>query len=252
MRLSAIIVDDEPLARERVRSLLGLDPDIEVVEECRDGVEAIAAIQNRKPDLAFLDIQMPEVNGFEVLQSVSRELWPIVIFCTAFDRHAVQAFEVHAVDYLLKPFKPARFKEAVARARAVHSSRMGGALNQKLAALLEQQRPDPQQSRLVIKAEGRTHFIRTTDIDWIEAAGNYLVVHVSRVNHVIRDTLSGLEARLSPREFVRISRSALVNSSRVKELQPIAAGEHVIILSDGTRLPVTRSVRDLEEALKFS
>ncbi|HAM70796.1 MAG TPA: DNA-binding response regulator [Verrucomicrobiales bacterium] len=253
MSLSAIIVDDEPPARDRVRSLLAEEEDIRVVEECRDGVEAIAAIERHRPDIAFLDIQMPEVNGFQVLRSVPRDLWPAVVFCTAFDQHAVQAFELHAIDYLLKPFKPARFREAVARARATRAaSRPGDPVQERLLALLESRNEAQHITRIVVKEEGRTQFLRTSEIDWIEAAGNYLVVHLGKTSHVIRDTLSGLESRLSPREFLRVSRSALVNTGRVKELQPLAAGENVLILRDGTRIPTTRPARELEEALRFS
>ena len=218
-----LIVDDEALARERVRMLLSSAPGVTVVGECSGGREAVETIIAERPDLVFLDIQMPDVNGFEVLEAVAPEWLPAVVFVTAHDEYALRAFDVHAIDYLLKPIEPERFTRALGRARAA-----GG---QKLLDLL-----DAVGTRLVIRAKGKISLLDPADIDWIEADGKHARLHVGRETHVIRQQLKRLEQRLAPHGFVRVHRSAIVNVDRIKELEPWFHGEYVVILKDGTKL----------------
>jgi len=251
MKLTAIIVDDEPLARERIRTLLAAEPDIDLLAECANGPEALAAIRRRAPDLLFLDVQMPEMDGFELL----RKLEPppaVVIFVTAFDEHAVAAFEVHALDYLLKPFNPARFRQALARARAQLADKTSDA-TQRLLALLDSRPKEPAYlSRFSVRDRDRTRFVKVADIDWIEASGNYVVIHAGRENFVLRETLAAVESQVSPKEFFRLNRSALVRLDRIREIEPAFNDEHVVVLTTGARLPLTRGVRDLQERLRFA
>lgn len=252
MKLTALIVDDEPLARERIRTLLATEPDIDVIGECAHGREAVAAARKQRPDLLFLDIQMPELDGFQVLAQLSPPL-PAVVFVTAFDEHAVKAFEVHALDYLLKPFKPTRLKAAVARARERLSKKSAGDdASRRILELLEERAAQPEYlSRIAVRDRDKVHFVKTAAIDWIEASGNYLVLHVGKENHVLRETLTSLEGQLSPRDFFRINRSALVNIDRVRHVEPAFNDEHIVVLSDGTKLTLTRGLRELQERLKF-
>lgn len=249
-----LIVDDEPLARERLRNLLGREDGVAIVAECGSGAEAIEAIREHRPDLVFLDIQMPGVDGFGVLEALGRDM-PPVVFVTAFDAYAVRAFEVHALDYLLKPFKPARLREALARARE-RLERTGGAgadeaLTQRLLALLEERRKEKETlSRIPVRTGERVVFVKVEDLDWVEASGNYIVLHAAGTRHTLRETLGAMEKRLPAERFHRVSRSALVNLERVQEIQPLFNNEHVIILTDGTKIPLTRSVRELQEKLK--
>ena len=253
MKIRALIVDDEPLARERVRSMLYDEADIEIAGECGDGPAAVVAIRKLSPDLLFLDVQMPGMDGFEVLRAVGKDRMPVVIFVTAYDQHAVKAFEAHALDYLLKPFKPARFKETVQRAREHLANRQAGVVSKNLAALLGQAKPERDFiSRIAVKTGERTVFVKTSQIDYVESAGNYVVLHVGRENHVVRETLTALEGQLDPKKFVRISRSMLVNADQIKELQPLFKGEHAVVLHSGKQLTMTRGVRELQEALKFA
>ncbi|MGH8017380.1 MAG: LytR/AlgR family response regulator transcription factor [Opitutaceae bacterium] len=253
-KLRVLIVDDEPLARERVRLLLAKEEDVEIVGECATGAEAIASARESKPGVMLLDIQMPEIDGFGVLRELGPEL-PVVIFVTAFDEHAVKAFEVHALDYLLKPFKPARLRQALDRARRqLAGPDGGGTAVDRILALLSEQREQAAQSwltRISVRSGDRVRFVNVEDVDWIEASGNYVVVHAGKEKHTIRITLGALEARLSPKQFQRLSRSAVVNLDRIKEIQPLFHGEHVAILKDGTRIPMTRGVRELQERMKF-
>lgn len=252
MHLRILIVDDEPLARERVRLLLAEEPDVEVLGECANGPEAIDAIEAHRPDLVFLDIQMPEVSGFDVLRALPPDTWPLVIFVTAHDRHAIEAFEIRALDYLLKPFKRARFRLALARAREHLEARETAGLNARLRELLESPATEPAYlSRLAVKTGERTLFVKVEDIDFLESAANYIVLHTAKENHVLRETLTNLESRLSPKRFLRISRSTMVNLDRVRELQPLSPGEHVLVLTDGRKLTVTRGVREVQERLQF-
>lgn len=250
MKIRALIVDDEPLARERVRTFLRDEPDIEIVAECANGGDAVEQIKKQDPDLLFLDVQMPELDGFEVLQQLPAEKLPVVIFTTAFDRHAVRAFDAHALDYLLKPFKPARFKEAVKRAREHLSQRQVGGAARGLLELLAERSAGQRLTRLAVKTDDKVTFVAINDIDSIESAGNYVVVHVGKENHILRDTLTSLEARLPAQQFLRISRAAIVNLDRVRELQPMFRGESVVVLHDGRTIPTTRSLREIQEQME--
>ncbi len=237
-------MDDEPLARQRLRALLEQEPDIEVIGECADGQEAVAAIRAQAPDLLFLDVQMPKLDGFRVLEMIGPEQMPVTIFVTAYDRYALRAFEVHALDYLLKPFDRKRFQKAVSHARARLQPEEPRAVDPRLEALAEgvQSGRRPQE-RLVIKAGGRVFFLKTDAIDWVEAAGNYVRVHSGGEAHLLRETMNGLENRLDPHKFLRIHRSTIVNVERIQELQPWFHGDYVVILRDGTQLTLSRSYR---------
>jgi two-component system, LytTR family, response regulator len=250
-KLRTVIVDDEPLARERLASLLSAEPDIEVVRQCRDGEEAVAAIDQLTPDLVFLDVQMPALNGFEVIQAVGPEKMPLVVFVTAYDQHALRAFQVRALDYLLKPFDRERFQEALQRARASIQREETGDLGRRLLALVKDLRRDqPKTDRLVVKSGGRLFFLRTDEIDWIEAAGNYVRLHVGTTSHLLRETMNSIEARLDPEKFFRIHRSRIVNMERIQEMQPWLNGEYAVVLRNGTRVTLSRGYREkLQERL---
>lgn len=255
MKIQALIVDDEQLARQRVRLLLGEESDVEVIGESGDGFEAVDQIQATKPDLVFLDVQMPEMDGFEVLRRVPQALLPVVIFTTAYDKHALRAFEVNALDYLLKPFKPTRFKEAVRRARDLIANKHAGGAARGLLALLGQT-PAPrvgrgQLTRLAIKTPGKVAFVELDQIQAIEAAGKYAVVHVGKENHVLRETMSSLESHLPPHRFLRISRSVIVNMDQIQELQPMFKGENLVVLKNKKSYPTTRPIREIQQKLEF-
>ncbi len=254
MKMQVVIADDEPLARERLRGLLEAEPDCELAAECANGVEVVEVVRKHAPHLLFLDIQMPGMGGFEALKALGQANLPLVIFVTAYDRHAIKAFEVHALDYLLKPFKPSRFKEAVQRARETLATREAGAMSRNLVALLRETAPAPAErlSRISVKTGDRVVFVKASQIDYIEAAGNYVVIHVGKENHVLRETLTALEDKLDPKQFLRVSRSALVNIDQIKEIQPLFKGEHALVLHNGKQLPMTRGLREVQEALKFS
>jgi two-component system LytT family response regulator len=250
MMLQTIIVDDEAPARERVRDLLAGEPDIAVAAECPNGREAIAAIGEHRPHLLFLDIQMPQVNGFDVLRALPANQLPAVIFTTAYDQHALKAFEVHALDYLLKPFKQARFKAALQRARDHLCKRNDGDADTRILALLERIRPEQSYTnRFVVKTASRVVIVKAGDVDWIESAANYALLHVGDKTHLVRETMRALEEQLSPTQFLRVSRSAIVNIERIKELQPMMKGEYVVLLHNGKQLNMTRGIRELQQAL---
>ena len=253
-KIRALVVDDEPMARDRVLSLLQQEEDVEVVGECGDGTQAVAAIQHQSPDLVFLDVQMPGHNAFEVIQAVGAERMPTVIFVTAYDEYALKAFEVHALDYLLKPFGRDRFQRTLQHARASLERRRAGDLGRRLLALVNDIKTEPgppRLDRLVVKSGGRVFFLRTDELDWIEAAGNYVRLHLGEESHLFRETMNRMESRLDSRRFVRIHRSRIVNTERVKELQPWFNGEHVVVLQNGTRLTLSRGYREkLQEQLK--
>ncbi|HKF55988.1 MAG TPA: response regulator [Blastocatellia bacterium] len=253
-KIKTIIVDDEPLARDRLRSLLAGHRDVDVVAECTSGRDAVAAITTEKPDLVFLDIQMPEMDGFEVLESIGNQDLPVIVFVTAYDAYAIKAFEVHAMDYLLKPFDRERFEVSLDRARAMIRQGRFGDINRKLMSLLEAAKPAPQQSsveRLVLKSGGRVFFLRVEEIDWIEAAGNYVRLHAGKETHVMRESMNSLEQRLDPTRFIRIHRSTMINIERVKELRPLFHGDYEVTLQDGARVTLSRSYRDrLSDHLK--
>ena len=252
MKIRALIVDDEPLARQRVRLLLGEEPDVEIIGECGDGFEAVDQIRATKPDLVFFDVQMPDKDGFEVLRQVPQALLPVVVFTTAYDQHALRAFEVRALDYLLKPFKPTRFKEAVQRARDLIADKQAGAAARGLLALLSQTpAPAGQLTRLAVKTPGKVTFVELDQIQAIEAAGKYAVVHVGKENHILRETMSSLESHLPPQRFLRISRSVIVNIDQILELQPAFKGENLVVLKNGKSYPTTRPIREIQQKLEF-
>jgi two-component system LytT family response regulator len=244
MNLRTLIVDDEGLARQRIRHLLSRSPDIEVVAECTNGLEALKAIEELNPDLVFLDIQMPELDGFGVVEAVGAEHMPPTLFVTAYDQHALRAFEVHALDYLLKPFSPERFNQALARARrwCAGQEPTGGPDLEALVAGLRKERPWV--DRLLVRQGDRHVLVKTTALQWIEAEDNYVRLHVEGTSHLLRQTLSGLLTRLDPAQFRRIHRSAIVNLDCIKELQPWTGGDHLVIMRDGTRLTLSRTYRD--------
>jgi two-component system LytT family response regulator len=251
MTITTLIVDDEPLARTRIRSLLEKEPDLTVIGECGDGQQAVAMVNELQPDLLFLDVQMPALDGFGVLEALGVERMPAVIFVTAYDRYAIRAFDVHALDYLLKPFDRERFQRALGRARAQLQRDEKLAASEKLLALIEdvQAQRKPLQ-RLVIKSAGRVFFLRLEEIDWIEAAGNYLKLHVGSETHLLRETMNALEGRLNAEQFVRIHRSTIVNLDRIQELQPWFHGDYRVVLRDGTQLTLSRGYRQkLQELL---
>jgi two-component system, LytTR family, response regulator len=229
-RVRALIVDDEPLARDRIRDLLASDAEVEVAGECGDGVAAVEAIRALGPDLVFLDVQMPERGGFDVVAEIGTDRMPVVVFVTAYDDYALKAFEAHALDYILKPFDEARFRGALARAKA-HVRAARGTRPRFL-------------TRLMVKSGDRFVFVKDDEIDWIEADGNYVRLHATGGEHLLRETIRGLEARLDPERFLRIHRSTIVNLDRVREIHPLFHGEYRVVLSDGTKLTLSRGYRD--------
>jgi two-component system, LytTR family, response regulator len=253
--MRVLVVDDEPIARRRILRLLGQEPDVVVIGECGTGEEAVNAIRDQVPDLVFLDVQMPGMDGFGVLDALGTGgALPHVIFVTAFDEYAIRAFEVHALDYLLKPFGPERFQEALRRAR---TQVLAGSANgmHRLAAMIAalnaeqatagRNAPAPPAwlDRVMVKSGGRILFLRVEEIAWVEAEGNYLRLHTGRGSYLVRETIRGFAARLDPTRFVRIHRSTIVNMDRVREMVPWFGGDHVMILEDGTELKVSRGFR---------
>jgi len=250
MKVRTLIVDDEALARERLRQLLQKNPDVEIIGECTDGRQAVEKIQESSPDLILLDVQMPELDGFEVLEAISGETMPVIIFVTAHDKFALRAFEVHAVDYLLKPFDRERFEAALRHAFDQVKNRAGGAHDQRQTALLAEVRPTLKpMERIAIKSGAHIVWVALDDIDWIASADNYVELHVGPKSHLLRETLNALENRLPSDKFVRISRSAMVNPSRVKELHRMLYGGYEITLQNGSRLTLSRRYRDKLEQL---
>jgi two-component system LytT family response regulator len=250
MSLRTLIVDDDPLARARLRRLLSAETDVEIAGECVSAEEAIAAIERLLPELVFLDVQMPGMDGFQMLEKLSVPVLPAVIFVTAHDEYALRAFEVHALDYLLKPYSRARFMDALSRARA--QIERDGAADRRLLGLLAElrggssdgaafARSTRELERLVVKADGRMFFVRPADIDWVEAAANYVRLHARGESYPLRESMKHMEARLPRGSFLRIHRSAIVNLDRVRELQPWFHGEYIVILNDGTKLTASRA-----------
>jgi two-component system LytT family response regulator len=250
MTIRCLIVDDEPLGRLRIATLLQTIPGAEIVGECETGTAAIQAIAELGPDLVFLDIQMPEVDGFGVLASIPQPIAPAIIFVTAYDQYAIRAFEVHAQDYLLKPFDPDRFHEAfrhaAERIRAQHEN---GRQDRLLALLEDIENARPRRARLPIRTGGRVVFLPAVEIDYVEAADNYVKIHTRGETHVVRQTLQHMEESLPPATFVRIHRSTIVNVERIREIQPWFGGEHLVQMQDGTRLHTSRRYRARLEAL---
>jgi two-component system, LytTR family, response regulator len=245
-RIRTLVVDDEPQAREGVRLLLAGDPEVDVVGECGNGRDALAAIRRQRPDLVFLDVQMPEMNGFDVLAGLPTDELPAVIFVTAFDRYALRAFEVHALDYLLKPFDDERFADALARAKRHLRLSHVSSLSERLLSLLENVRaPEPDRevmSRIAIKDAGRVVFLEVAEVDWIEAADYYVQLHVGGKSYLHRESMQRLEEKLDPDRFLRIHRSAIVNRRCVRELRH-KGRELLCVLASGVALKVARSQR---------
>jgi two-component system LytT family response regulator len=243
MKIRVLIVDDEPWARKRIATLLKSEKDVVVVGQCVDGSQAIEKIIGHSPDLVFLDVQMPEANGFEVVEAIGAERMPLIIFATAYDKYALQAFDAHALDYLLKPFDEERFYKALNRVRKDIESHSHSP--KALASLLDSLREGRQYlQRLAVKSGGRVTFLKSSEVDWFEASGNYVTLHVGREVHLLRTTMNSLEPKLDANQFVRIHRSVIVNLDRVQEIQPWFRGEQVAILNGGTRLTVGRGFRD--------
>jgi two-component system, LytTR family, response regulator len=241
--IRVLIVDDEAWARKRIVRLLKGEPDVEIIAECENGVEAIERIGKDAPDLVFLDVQMPEVNGFEVIDAIDSERAPLLIFATAYDKYALRAFDAHAFDYLLKPFEEQRFREALNRARE-ELRRPRDSSEPGLRALLASLRQQPGYvQRLAIKTAGRMIFLKASDIDWAEASGNYVTLHVGQNTHLLRTTMTDFVSRLNADQFVRIHRSTVVNLDRIQEVMPWFHGEQLVKLKDGTELTVGRAFR---------
>lgn len=244
-KIRALIADDELLARKFIRRLLKQDPDVEIVAECSNGKEAAQAIREQKPELVFLDVQMPEMDGFAVLDAVGLDHLPEIIFTTAYESYAIRAFELHALDYLLKPFDQIRFKAAIKHAKERLHSQPPEEGRLQVATLLESIKAQQQHlERILIKADGRITFLNTHEIDWIEADDKYVHLHTAKGTRMVRQTLSAMEAQLDPKRFVRIHRSAIVNVERIRELQPLFNGEHSLHLDNGTKLTLSRSYKE--------
>ena len=268
--IRVLVVDDEPIARRRVRRMLKAEQDVDVVAECGNGREAVEAIRQHRPDLVFLDIQMPDVDGFGVVSEIGPENMPAVVFVTAYDEYALRAFEVHALDYILKPFDAERFKAAFGRARSHLDQAANAQAGRRLKLLLERvladggsagegempaaapaaasATPARHLDRLMVKHDGRVFFVKVQDVDWFEAAGNYVRIHIGKTNHLIRETMAGIEASLNPATFARIHRAVIVNLDRIRELQPWFAGDYLVILRDGQQLKLSRTYRDQLQA----
>lgn len=248
--IRALIVDDEPIARRGLRQNLQRESDVEIVGECANGREAIAAIKELSPDLVFLDVQMPLLDGFGVIESLGAEATPAVVFVTAYDEHAIRAFEVNALDYLLKPIDPERFRKTLARARGQIVNSHSKQLEQKFAALLRSLdefkasgATPASLERIAIKEQGRVFFLSVNEIDWLCAQGNYVRLHAKGETHLLRETMDGMERKLDPRHFLRLRRSTIVRIERIKELHPLFNGEYAIVLKDGTQLISSRRYR---------
>jgi two-component system, LytTR family, response regulator len=243
-KIRTLIIDDEPLARRRVRKLLSTDADFEIIGECANGREAVTEVLTQKPQLIFLDVQMPEINGFDVLEAIGEKDLPMVVFVTAYDKYAVRAFEVHAVDYLLKPFDRARFDKTTEQIKLRLKTEDDSELSTRTLALLEAFRATTNYlERFIIKTGGRVFFIKTDEIDWLEAEGKYVRLHTGKDSHLLREAIGNIEARLNPKKFLRIHRSHIVNIERIKELEPWFHNEYRVILRDGTKLMMSRSCR---------
>jgi len=250
MKIRAAIVDDEPLARRRIRNLLIRERDVEVIAECANGKDAIESLEAASPDVLFLDIQMPEIDGFDVLRALGVGHVPVVIFVTAYDQFALRAFEAHALDYLLKPFDDERFEAALQRARERIRQQQGGDLDRRLQALLESVHGDHGYlRRLVVPVGHRSVFLRTEQIDWIGAERNYIRLHVGGRAYLMRENLSLIATALDPKMFCRIHRSTVVNIDRIRAVESLFRGEYLVVLHDGTKLTSGRSYRSNLHAL---
>src|SRR5436309_4017618 len=248
--LSVLIVDDEPLAREGLRMLLAEDAEVAAIHTAKDGRDAVAALRKASPDLVFLDVQMPEMDGFSVVREIGAERMPAVVFVTAHDQYAIRAFEINAIDYLLKPVTRERFAQALARAKARLRVEPGGEASRQILSLLETlASPHRFVQRLAVRTAGKTVFVDVADVDWIEAAENYVKLHAGRAAHLLHVPMSTLEKSLDPEVFLRVHRSRIVNLRRIKELQPALHGEYVITLQNDVRVRSGRSYSDKLQAL---
>lgn len=243
MAIRTVIVDDEPLARERLSGLLACCADVTIVGQCGDGKSAVRLIAKEAPDLVLLDIQLPEADGFEVLEAVPRERWPAVVFVTAYDRFAVRAFEVHAMDYLLKPVEPERLREALCRVRNRRDSGAGLDTKARLMQFMQSLQPSGGSSRILVKSDDDILCLRPGEIDWVESAGNHACFHIGEQTRMTRETLNAIESRLEKHNFVRVHRTAIVNLGRIRRLKQLLYGDGEIELQDGTKLPMSRSYR---------
>ena len=248
--IRVIVADDQPMARERLVSLLAAEPGVQLAGVATSGPEAVDCIINDSPDLVFLDLQMPGMDGFKVIEAVGVDRMPATVFVTAYDEYAVRAFEVQALDYLLKPFGRQRFQSALERARRHLAFERQGDMAGRLAELLRNGRHEPTGERLLIKSGGRVSFVEVESIDWVEAEGNYVRIHAGEQAHMMRETMNGLIEKLGSHRFFRIHRSRIVNIKRVKELLIAGGGDYQVVLADGTKLGLSRLYRDaLQEQL---
>jgi two-component system LytT family response regulator len=250
-KIRTLIVDDEPIARRGIRQQLRSEADVEIIGECADGREAVAAIKKQSPDLIFLDVQMPLLDGFGVVAAIGAETLPGVVFVTAYDEHAIRAFEVNAIDYLLKPIDEDRFQKTLARARRHLDGSKTEHLQRKLGMLLqhlEKSKAESKQAkhleRVVIKESGRVFFLGVDEIDWIKAQGNYVQIHTKDTAHLLRDTMNGMQSKLDPVKFLRLRRSTIVRIDKIREMHPLFNGEYAVILKDGTELISSRRYRN--------
>jgi two-component system LytT family response regulator len=246
--LRTVIADDEPLARQKLRLLLAPEPGVQVVAECQDGQQTIAAVRAHKPDLLLIDIRLPDLDGFQVLRQIADQEMPVVVFTTAYDRFALQAFEAHALDYLLKPFERDRLHHAIERARAELLKFHNRDLTSRILDLLSQKAepkadPRPLNDRMVIRAGGKVVFLDMNEVDWIEAAANYVKLNVGKDSYLLREGIGRVSERLDPDRFVRIHRSVIVNVRKIKELQPCDSGEYIAVLKNGKELSCSRGFR---------
>ena len=252
VKLRTLIVDDEMLSRKKIRAFLQEYPEFQVVAECADGEQAIADIKAHKPDLIFLDVQMPGRNGFEVLDGLEDKCAPAIIFVTAFDKYAVRAFEVRALDYLLKPFNKARFAEALNRFHEQGARLSGAERKEELKAVLREiQRESREGERIVVKCGLRSIFLRKGSIEWVEAQGDYVKLHSGKESHLLRETMSALSDRLDPGRFVRIHRSRIVNLDYIREIRPLWGGDCTVTMRDGTELTMSRTYRASVQAALY-
>ena len=251
-KIRVLIVDDEPIARRGIRANLSSESDVEIVGECANGREAVAAIRRRAPDLVFLDVQMPLMDGFGVVAAIGAERMPAVVFVTAFDEHAIRAFEINAVDYLLKPVDPERFRKTLLRVRReLANAGAGEELDRKISRLLENRAETVFLERLAVKTAGRIIFLKTDEISRISSEGNYVKIHAGGKTHLLRETMDALQRKLDPHKFIRLRRSAIVRIELIRELHPLFNGEFVVTLEDGAQITSSRRYRhNLDQLLK--
>jgi len=252
--IRTIIADDERLAREKLRILLASEANVKLVAECNDGQQTLSAVRTYRADLLLLDIQMPGMDGFQVLNELSAEEMPVVVFTSAYDQYAIRAFEAHALDYLLKPFDQERLHHAIERARWELHKSQDRDITHRILDLLSQVKSDmlpapSSEGRLVIRAKGRVVFLNLSEIDWIEASANYVRLNVGKESHLFRETIGRISERLNPNHFVRVHRSTIVNVRKIKELIPVNSGEYIVVLKSGKELSCSRSYRTALESM---